>query len=630
MSSWVFSGPFGQSANFVGHTLLAVIALPLTTSVRAQDESVEYAEVSVDRYIPDDSLLLEKQGELKGEALATYYLGLSRQNAGDIDGALNAYEDVLEVSAGQITIAKRAARLAGQFGDGARGRKILKASFEANPDSPDAYLEYSEFLSAYHENRKELTDTALDVMKQAARRFPDNPRVYNRLITMHLTRREPDQAQAVLDAALSRPNQDPYYWLRIARVAQAIHRSGEDARQRINAIYQKALRFGKGDSEVENAVADYYVETKQYEEARDLYKSIVEERPEELDVRQKLARVYSILGDDDMELETLLELEQINPHRPETQRFLAERFLETQEYDRAIEHYAKALRIAPGTTRDYEILGRMYLREQRFDEAIELVERALFHYPEALGFKELLGRAMTGAERFEDAIKVYADAESDIIKAGPKVSDQLLNTDFYFSYGAAAERAKNFDKAAELFRKSIELVPAENQDWAAAPYNYLGYMWLEQDMNIDEAGELIIRANELRPDSGAYVDSLGWFHFKKKDYKEALKTLLHAETLMQTQGGDDAVVLDHVAQAYFELGYKEEAIDYMKRAVALDDSAEYKERLEAYRTSPDKEKVPVEFLGKGGEAKEDTPPEPKEEKTEEPEGSETESTPGAI
>ena len=46
----------------------------------------------------------------------------------------------------------------------------------------------------------------------------------------------------------------------------------------------------------------------------------------------------------------------------------------------------------------------------------------------------------------------------------------MLNARFYFDYGAAAEQAGLYDKAADLFRKSISLDPAN----AAEAYNYVG------------------------------------------------------------------------------------------------------------------------------------------------------------
>jgi tetratricopeptide (TPR) repeat protein len=115
-------------------------------------------------------------------------------------------------------------------------------------------------------------------------------------------------------------------------------------------------------------------------------------------------------------------------------------------------------------------------------------------------------------------------------------------------------------------------------------------------MNIDEAGELIKTAVDLDPDSGAIADSLGWFYFKKGRFEEALKELLRSEMLLEGEGEEaDAVILDHIAQAYYSLGRKEKAIEYMERAAKLEpDKKEYSVRLSQYREASESKPAPEE------------------------------------
>ena len=159
---------------------------------------------------------------------------------------------------------------------------------------------------------------------------------------------------------------------------------------------------------------------------------------------------------------------------------------------------------------------------------------------------------------------------------------------FYFQYGAAAERSGHLDQAAGLFRKSMELLAksgaedAETKAFTAQVYNYLGYMWLENDMHVDEAGELIKTAYNLSPESGAIRDSLGWFYFKKRQFEKARRELTTALTMMEEP---DPVVFDHLAQTYFQLGMKTEALDNMRKALELDSTnREFVGRLKKFET----------------------------------------------
>ena len=44
-------------------------------------------------------------------------------------------------------------------------------------------------------------------------------------------------------------------------------------------------------------------------------------------------------------------------------------------------------------------------------------------------------------------------------------------------------------------------------------------MWAEHNMHLDEAEEMIGRALQLDPNNGAYLDSLGWVHYRKASTK---------------------------------------------------------------------------------------------------------------
>ncbi|MDF1863135.1 MAG: tetratricopeptide repeat protein, partial [Verrucomicrobiales bacterium] len=209
----------------------------------------------------------------------------------------------------------------------------------------------------------------------------------------------------------------------------------------------------------------------------------------------------------------------------------------------------------------------------------------------------LLSFPLSRLEKWEESVKQFEKT----IELAAEEQPQMLNESFYFRYAAAIERGGDLEKAAGLFEKTIELISKndpddQNKEFTATVYNYLGYMWVENNMNLDEAGELIKTAADLDPDSGAIVDSLGWFHFMKGNYEEAKKELLRAEQMVETP---DSVIYDHIARAHYKLGEKEAAIEYMKKAVELDpEKEEFSKRLEEFEKSataaPEKKDKPAE------------------------------------
>jgi Flp pilus assembly protein TadD len=132
--------------------------------------------------------------------------------------------------------------------------------------------------------------------------------------------------------------------------------------------------------------------------------------------------------------------------------------------------------------------------------------------------------------------------------------------------GLTLERGGRPEEAAKMFEKAITLTPKDEVEDAANTMNYLGYMWLEEGRHLDKAGELIRKANELQPDKAAYVDSLGWWYFKKGDYAHAVIELERALALLSPPEPDDAEIVEHLAQAHLKLGDKAKARAMFEKA----------------------------------------------------------------
>ena len=112
----------------------------------------------------------------------------------------------------------------------------------------------------------------------------------------------------------------------------------------------------------------------------------------------------------------------------------------------------------------------------------------------------------------------------------------------------------------------------------ADAYNYLGYMYAEKGVNLDEAIELIGEALKIEPDNGAYIDSLGWAYFQKGMVDEALAELEKAAGLM----GDDPTIREHLGDAYRRKGMLGRAAEEWRKALELDpDNEEIREKLSA-------------------------------------------------
>ena len=95
--------------------------------------------------------------------------------------------------------------------------------------------------------------------------------------------------------------------------------------------------------------------------------------------------------------------------------------------------------------------------------------------------------------------------------------------------------------------------------------NYLAYGWLERDENIDLALDMLIDAYEAYPESYYILDSLAWAYYKKKQLVKAAELM---EKVIE-MAPSEAISLDHLADIYFALKRKREAIFFWKQALDL-------------------------------------------------------------
>ena len=104
---------------------------------------------------------------------------------------------------------------------------------------------------------------------------------------------------------------------------------------------------------------------------------------------------------------------------------------------------------------------------------------------------------------------------------------------------------------------------------AAEPYNYLGYMWAEQNIHLEEAEDAIKRALQLDPGNGAYLDSMAWVEYRQGKFEQALENLKRA---VQNLPREDPVVFDHLGDTYSKLNRMSQAIEAWQKAHTLDPS----------------------------------------------------------
>lgn len=188
------------------------------------------------------------------------------------------------------------------------------------------------------------------------------------------------------------------------------------------------------------------------------------------------------------------------------------------------------------------------------------------NYPNIPLINMTLGNAYLEAKKYKEAIESYKKTISLLPYRDASVG--LL----YFSK-AISYHALEDDLNAENALKNALALDSENP----TILNYLGYMWLEDGKNIDQAFGLIKKASEYLPNDGAILDSLGYAYLLKGDYNSSLKVLQKAISKLP----QDPFVNSHLGDVYWQMGRKREARFQWNHALDLtgEDSQDLKDSL---------------------------------------------------
>ena len=525
---------------------------------------------------PAPDLALRTQAAHKADALARFVEGMAFEENGEMERALEAYRKVLNVDPGQSELASRVAGLLIQQDDFPQAIDVLKDAIKANPNNAEPYQQLAFIYTRYLKR----TDQAIDYANRAIALKPGDAEGYQRLVEIELAAGQERKALEALDRALKVHTTDPSFWIRLGKLYVAILFKSDsqpkpEELKKTNEVFKRAAENSGDDPGILKDVADYYAASQQLKEAIPLYLRVLELQPDDANAREKLATGFVLTNQRDKAVEMLEQIIKEHPEKYQPYDLLAQvldeearslqranRIEEAKaKFAKVAANYEQSLLINPNHAGTYVRLAELLLGTLKdADRAVKLLGEARRRFPGAPEIVYYLAIAQREAKQSQQAVATFEEA---LHEAQLEEDDDFVNAKFYFNYGMAAEQAGLYDKAADLLRKSIALDP-EN---SAEVFNYLGYMWADHKMNLDEAETMIRRALQSEPNNASYLDSLGWVQFRKGQFDRALDNLIRAAKTAQRE---DPVVFEHIGDTYLKLNRTREALEAWQKALALD------------------------------------------------------------
>lgn len=216
------------------------------------------------------------------------------------------------------------------------------------------------------------------------------------------------------------------------------------------------------------------------------------------------------------------------------------------------------------------------------DEALRIAESMIQATDGGWYFTQVKGWVQRQAGRYPAAIETYEDAitKLDTARGLNKDTKARMKDRMRYALSGLHVDNKDIDKAEKELAGLIKRHP-DNPTYK----NDLGFILADHDLKLDEAEKLIKEALDLDKarqekalkeglidevkETSAYLDSMGWVLFKKKDYKGALPYLKKAAA--DEDEGDHLEIWDHLADCQLALGDKAGAVASWQRGLTFDD-----------------------------------------------------------
>jgi predicted Zn-dependent protease len=143
------------------------------------------------------------------------------------------------------------------------------------------------------------------------------------------------------------------------------------------AAYESARQAGSGDVRVTTSLARLYMRERQWARGRDLFKELLADDPENLELLRELGQCHYILGDEAAAEAAWRRMVDAEEGTPDAWLALAQAYNAIGARDKEIAILREGCAEHPGHYELLRRLARAYLHEQRYGEAVATLEDAL-------------------------------------------------------------------------------------------------------------------------------------------------------------------------------------------------------------------------------------------------------------
>ena len=350
---------------------------------------------------------------------------------------------------------------------------------------------------------------------------------------------------------------------------------GEKMWKEAEAEFKKVIKLSSEYAEAYFSLGSLYTKLEKWRNAIENYNKVIQIVPDDPIPYYNLGFCYSRLNDNLKAISCYKKAVELNSEWASPRFNLGILYEMSGDTESALKQWKEFINLSPQDPEPYLRIGYLYFQAAMYNESIFYMKKALEMdsgvktgmskiFPQVYLF---LGIAHTNLHQNKEAIEVY----NKFLELEPK------NEIARYNLAALYDKEGAFEGAVKEFRYLIKSSPK-----CADALNYLGYMFAEKGINLNEAEELIKNALKIEPNNGYFIDSLGWVYFKMGFFKDALRELKRAVQFTK----NDPIIFDHLGDAYIKNGMYQEAISAWQKSLQLQkDNEEVRKKIKEVKES---------------------------------------------
>ena len=374
---------------------------------------------------------------------------------------------------------------------------------------------------------------ALDWLIEVAHPYPKVPEAHWALAQSASVANKHELALSEAHEAVTlRPDWD----IAVVLEAQLMQRKDPEASA---ALLKKYLQAHDDKKDVRLFYARMLLEQKKYVPAREEFGRLLQQRPGSPELAFAIAMIS-------------LQLGELDRAEQELRQALASKGKDKD--DDTLNYYLGQL----GEAKNDEAMAILHYRQIKGGEHLYASQLRVAYLLNKTGKLDEARKTLKSTKPKDDAQRVQLlMIESQFLREAKKYDESFKvlaqglekfpnEPELLYQSALIADKMNKPDVFEQLLRKLIKVDPNN-----AHPYNALGYSWLERNVRVAEAMELVEKAYKLAPDDIAIVDSMGWGYFRLGQYDKSIAFLRRAY-----QANPDPEIAAHLGEALWMSGDK--------------------------------------------------------------------------